>query len=229
MSLKCCKCFRLDRATTGGSRRLIRELRRRSPRFHDSIEVLLGADSRLHNWGKHWGKRKSPDNNACNLNYLLAIDGGGGGIRTRDTVSRIHTFQACAFNRSATPPRRLRGAPAHITSRGRAQVARGAGVDRGRCFALRRRRRQLGEERACSDWRFLLRSAGWLLAGAFAAAVIDGARSLAAQQARVDLDGSRARHAFPSKFVLLQPFVVKRAPLLWDPVLINHPLRADFR
>jgi hypothetical protein len=34
--------------------------------------------------------------------YGLA--GGGGGIRTRDTVSRIHTFQACAFNHSATPP-----------------------------------------------------------------------------------------------------------------------------
>ena len=30
--------------------------------------------------------------------------GGGGGIRTRDTVSRIHTFQACAFSHSATPP-----------------------------------------------------------------------------------------------------------------------------
>ena len=26
---------------------------------------------------------------------------------TRDTVSRIHTFQACAFNHSATPPRGL--------------------------------------------------------------------------------------------------------------------------
>jgi hypothetical protein len=33
-----------------------------------------------------------------------AMRGGRGGIRTRDTVSRIHTFQACAFNRSATPP-----------------------------------------------------------------------------------------------------------------------------
>ena len=33
--------------------------------------------------------------------------GGGGGIRTRDTVSRIHTFQACAFNHSATPPHGL--------------------------------------------------------------------------------------------------------------------------
>ena len=28
----------------------------------------------------------------------------GAGFRTRDTVSRIHTFQACAFNHSATPP-----------------------------------------------------------------------------------------------------------------------------
>ena len=32
--------------------------------------------------------------------------GGQGGIRTRDTVSRIHTFQACAFNHSATCPAR---------------------------------------------------------------------------------------------------------------------------
>jgi hypothetical protein len=30
--------------------------------------------------------------------------GGGGGIRTHDTVSRIHAFQACAFSHSATPP-----------------------------------------------------------------------------------------------------------------------------
>ncbi len=35
----------------------------------------------------------------CNI-----VTGGGSGIRTRDTVSRIHTFQACAFNHSATPP-----------------------------------------------------------------------------------------------------------------------------
>jgi hypothetical protein len=43
------------------------------------------------------------------LNQVFnAASGGGGGIRTRDTVSRIHTFQACAFSRSATPP-----SPAH--------------------------------------------------------------------------------------------------------------------
>ena len=41
------------------------------------------------------------------LNQIFNTDsGGGGGIRTRDTVSRIHTFQACAFSHSATPPSR---------------------------------------------------------------------------------------------------------------------------
>ena len=36
----------------------------------------------------------------------IFLDGTGGerGIRTLDTVSRIHAFQACAFNHSATPP-----------------------------------------------------------------------------------------------------------------------------
>jgi len=32
--------------------------------------------------------------------------GGGSGIRTHDTVSRIHAFQASAFSHSATPPQR---------------------------------------------------------------------------------------------------------------------------
>src|ERR1700744_4846929 len=44
--------------------------------------------------------------------------GGGSGIRTRDTVSRIHTFQACAFNRSATSPIPLIARPARIASVG---------------------------------------------------------------------------------------------------------------
>ncbi len=37
--------------------------------------------------------------------HLYCWSGGESGIRTRDTVSRIHTFQACAFNHSATSPR----------------------------------------------------------------------------------------------------------------------------
>jgi hypothetical protein len=35
-----------------------------------------------------------------------ARNGGGGGIRTRETIHhRLHALQACAFDRSATPPR----------------------------------------------------------------------------------------------------------------------------
>jgi hypothetical protein len=42
------------------------------------------------------------------FNSLDQNCGGGRGIRTLETVSRLHTFQACAFNHSATPPSRLR-------------------------------------------------------------------------------------------------------------------------
>src|ERR1700680_5147301 len=35
---------------------------------------------------------------------LVDNSGGGSGIRTRDGVAPIHALQACAFNRSATPP-----------------------------------------------------------------------------------------------------------------------------
>ena len=38
------------------------------------------------------------------LYYKKNKYGGGDGIRTHDTVSCIHAFQACAFDRSATPP-----------------------------------------------------------------------------------------------------------------------------
>src|SRR5262250_2568409 len=34
--------------------------------------------------------------------------GGGSGIRTHDTVSRIHAFQACALSHSAIPPKLMR-------------------------------------------------------------------------------------------------------------------------
>ena len=35
--------------------------------------------------------------------YLM-VSGGDGGIRTHDRVTPIHTFQACAFDHSATSP-----------------------------------------------------------------------------------------------------------------------------
>jgi hypothetical protein len=61
-----------------------------------------------------------------------------------------------------------------------------------------------------------------LLAGAFAAAVIDGARSLAAQQVALTTTGRALDYALPNKFPLLQPFVEKKlSPLLWDPVLLS--------
>jgi alkanesulfonate monooxygenase SsuD/methylene tetrahydromethanopterin reductase-like flavin-dependent oxidoreductase (luciferase family) len=40
--------------------------------------------------------------------------GGGSGIRTHDTVSRIHAFQACAFSHSAIPPRDAVGSSVQI-------------------------------------------------------------------------------------------------------------------
>jgi hypothetical protein len=41
--------------------------------------------------------------------------GGGGGIRTLDTVSRIQHFQCCAFSHSATPPTTNPAAKAELT------------------------------------------------------------------------------------------------------------------
>ena len=41
----------------------------------------------------------------CN-NYQ-GVSGGEKGIRTLETVPRLHTFQACAFDHSATSPHRL--------------------------------------------------------------------------------------------------------------------------
>ncbi len=41
-------------------------------------------------------------------------NGGQGGIRTRDRVAPIHTFQACAFNHSATCPQRAPGRTQHF-------------------------------------------------------------------------------------------------------------------
>ena len=42
------------------------------------------------------------------LIYLIignySVNGGETGIRTLETVSRLHTFQACAFDHSATSP-----------------------------------------------------------------------------------------------------------------------------
>ena len=125
---------------------------------------------------------------------------------------------------AARPPLRaaLCGASAaHITSRARgASRLAQSSVDRALGFALDGPLRGLAWDRGVI--RFLLRFVGlMLLAGAFAAAVIDGARSLAAQQLTLTSTGLALDLAFPNKFPLLQPFVEKRLhPLLWDPVLV---------
>ena len=47
---------------------------------------------------------RCPDHKLLHYDYSY----GEGGIRTHDTLSDIHAFQACAFNRSATSPDLLR-------------------------------------------------------------------------------------------------------------------------
>ena len=70
--------------------------------------------------------------------------------------------------------------------------------------------------------RFALRLVGLLLlAGAFAAAVIDGARSLADQKIELSSMGTVLAYAFPAKFALMHDAVVKKAPMLWDLVVVN--------
>ena len=70
--------------------------------------------------------------------------------------------------------------------------------------------------------RFTLRLVGLLLlAGAFAAAVIDGARSLADQKVELSSMGTVLAYASPAKFALMHDTVVKKAPMAWDLLVVN--------
>jgi hypothetical protein len=71
--------------------------------------------------------------------------------------------------------------------------------------------------------RFIGRLIGLaLLAGAFAAAVIDGARSIAASHILLTSLGATLYWAFPNKMPLVQPFIERQIhPLLWNPILYN--------
>lgn len=57
------------------------------------------------------GKKRAKDNpnTAKSFNKLITVldhpNIGGGGIRTHDTFTCIHAFQACSIGRSDTPPR----------------------------------------------------------------------------------------------------------------------------
>lgn len=70
--------------------------------------------------------------------------------------------------------------------------------------------------------RLLVRAIGLLLlAGAFAAAVMDGARSLADQHLALTPMGAALGRVFPTKMANLPTLARKLHPLLWDPVLLS--------
>ncbi len=132
--------------------------------------------------GQIWGQ-KYPIRNFIQQPQLLTNSSGGeSGIRTRDTVSRIHTFQACAFNHSATSPQKpaiLRATldhPHERRRRGERQVHAATSWPPPRCFASGKRSLALLFRKClkiCKNWpeaRIILRTTegkvvGTILAG----------------------------------------------------------------
>ena len=71
-------------------------------------------------------------------------------------------------------------------------------------------------------FRFLVRAIGLIaLAGAFAAAVMDGARSIANDTLSITPLGSMLARLAPAKFEQLPALAAKIHPKLWDPVLLD--------
>jgi hypothetical protein len=68
----------------------------------------VASGSRLTNVAG-WAGKAVASRDDKKLSFRLAKNGGLRGIRTLDRLSPIHTFQACAFNRSATSPLEGRG------------------------------------------------------------------------------------------------------------------------
>ena len=82
----------------------------------DKTIQQISASRQLHpNQINQWKKKiESSSLTSCCIKWgkkttvrSLCLNGGEKGIRTLDTVARIHAFQACAFNHSATSPARL--------------------------------------------------------------------------------------------------------------------------
>jgi hypothetical protein len=71
-----------------------RTKRSRGPESQSGAGRLSGFDI--------WGFSADP---IAAESFKRRVAGGGRGIRTLDTVARIHAFQACALNHSAIPPR----------------------------------------------------------------------------------------------------------------------------
>ena len=77
----------MEKASTGGGTRAL-WTRDRVKRLEFKCPLMAG-------FSVPWGVAE---------NVGLGRPGGGSGIRTHDTVSRIHAFQASAFSHSAIPP-----------------------------------------------------------------------------------------------------------------------------
>src|SRR6476620_3429875 len=84
--------------------------------------------------------------------------GGGSGIRTHDTVARIHAFQACAFSHSAIPPRRSHTAGALPWGRLAGNIDAAIGSASGLGTARRGRATGFGAATGCLGHQGLLAS-----------------------------------------------------------------------
>ena len=154
--------------------------------------------------------------------------GGGRGIRTLDTVTRIHAFQACAFSHSATPPARRR-----VHSRTRPVLAT-AGVltnsHQGKpcvrhpvCGLVYLRTKTAKPEHGAYKSMIILRVIGWILVIAsvvlFARDILTSidAGTLILISAgelwfRLDNGSLNLMQAVTQRYVL---------PALWDPVVVT--------
>ena len=72
-------------------------------------------------------------------------------------------------------------------------------------------------------FRLLFRIAGWLaLAGSFVAIVIDGTKSIAADEIKLTGFGQLLAQSLGERFAAIQPAVERNiTPFLWDPVLVQ--------
>ena len=145
----------------------------------------------------------------------MVISGGGSGIRTHDTVARIHAFQACAFSHSAIPPRHW----SRREYRGRPEACKRHKVgDR-----ATRSRREAVCFAAGIHWRlemsFLRFLAGILLLVAVIAGIYDGTRALESK------GGEIAMTSLGEQWLKVAPVSHKNAqaavrrythPFVWD-------------
>ena len=158
-------------------------------------------------------------------NYnILGRSGGEKGIRTLDTVARIHAFQACAFDHSATSPRpgyppscRLDPrTPAHLVdpNRNAKRCERGF-------WPFPRHCRSTAARLRFAMIRFVFRLLATIsLALAVILAVLDATRSVAMSRLVLTPLGESWKTLSPATLDSLRAMVEGRWPLLWDIVAV---------